>query len=94
MGPVVAAVGPAVLAFFVGTLMFAIPLLRGSEQLRRPVALIVIGVLFVLAEILSARVVFSRIGNIVVLCGSAEAAWLIARAGTDGSELISRSAIT
>ena len=94
MGPVVAAVGPAVLAFFVGTIMFAIPLLRGSEPLRRPIALIVIGVLFVLVEILTARVVFSRIGNIVVLCGSAEAAWLIARAETDGRELISRSVIT
>jgi hypothetical protein len=94
MGPVVAAVGPAVLAFFVGTFMFAIPLLRGSERLRRPVALIVIGALFVLVEILSARVLFSRIGNIVVLCGSAEAAWLIARSGTDGHGLLSRSAIT
>src|SRR5438093_1686295 len=47
MGPVVAAVGPAVLAFFVGTIMSAIPLLRGSKRLRWPVALIVIGVLFV-----------------------------------------------
>ena len=93
MGPVVVAVGPAVLAFFVGTIMFAIPLLRGSERLRRPIALIVIGVFFVLAEILSARVVFSQIGNIVVLFGSAEAAWWIARARADGSELISRSAI-
>lgn len=94
MGPVAAAVGPAVLAFFVGTIMSAIPLLRGSERLRRPVALIVIGVLFVLAEILTARVIFSRIGNIVVLIGSADAAWLFARARTDGIELISRSAIT
>ena len=94
MGPVVAAVGPALLAFFVGTFMFAIPLLRGSERLRRPVALIVIGALFVLAEILTARVLFSQIGNVVVLLGSAEAAWLIARDPTDGSELIPRSAIT
>jgi hypothetical protein len=93
MGPLVTAVGPAVLAFFVGTIMSAIPLLRGSTRLRWPVTLIVIGVLSVLAEILTARVVFSRIGNIVVLCGSAAAAWLIARTGTDGSELISRSAI-
>jgi hypothetical protein len=30
MGPVGAAVGPAVVAFFVGTIMFAIPLLRGT----------------------------------------------------------------
>lgn len=94
MGPVGAAVGPALLAFFVGTFMFAIPLLRGAKRLRRPVALIVIGVLFVLAEIITSRVVFSRIGNIVVLCGSAEAAWLIARAGRDGSELIPRPAVT
>ena len=94
MGPVAAAVGPALLAFFVGILMSAIPLLRGSERLRRPVALIVTGVLFVLAEILTARVVFSRIGNIVVLCGSAEMAWHFARTRADGSELISRPAIT
>ena len=79
MGPVAAAVGPALLAFFAGTFMFAIPLLRGSQRLRRPVALIVIGVFFVLAEILTARVLLSQIGNVLVLCGSAEAAWLIAR---------------
>jgi len=94
MGPVVAAVGPAVLAFFVGTIMFAIPLVRGSKRLRWPVALIVIGVLFVLAEILTARVVLSQIGNIVVLCGSTRVAWLIARSGTDGRELVSGSANT
>lgn len=94
MGPVVAAVGPALLAFFVGTFMFAIPLLRGSGRLRRPVALIVIGAVFVLAEILTARVVFSQIGNVVVLFGGAEAAWLIAHDRTDASELISGSAIT
>jgi len=74
--------------------MFAIPLLRGSERLRRPVALIVIGALFVLAEILTARVLFSQIGNVVVLVGSAEAAWLIARDRTEGSELLSHSART
>ncbi len=94
MGPVAAAVGPAVLAFFIGTIMFAIPLLRGSKELRWPVALIGIGVLFVLAEILTARVVLSQIGNIVVLCGSTHAAWLIARSGTDGRELASASANT
>lgn len=91
MGPVVVAVGPALLAFFVGTFMFAIPLLRGSRRLRRPVGLIVIGALFVLTEILTARVVFSQIGNIVVFCGSVEIAWLFARAEGDRRELISPS---
>jgi hypothetical protein len=80
MGPVAAAVGPALLAFFVGTFMSTIPLMIGSRRLRRPMSLIVIGVLFVVAEILTARVLFSQIGNIVVLCGGAETAWLIARA--------------
>jgi hypothetical protein len=92
MGPVAVAVGPALLAFFVGTFMFAIPLLRGSKRLRRPVALILIGALFVLAEILTAQVLFSQIGNVVVLVGSAEAAWLIARDRSARSELIARSA--
>jgi hypothetical protein len=92
MGPVAVAVGPALLAIFVGTFMFAIPLLRGSKRLRRPVALILIGALFVLAEILTAQVLFSQIGNVVVLVGSAEAAWLIARDRSDRSELIARSA--
>jgi hypothetical protein len=94
MGPVVAAVGPALLAFFVGAFMLAIPLLRGLERLRRPIALIVIGALFVLAEILTAHLLFSQIGNVVVLFGSAEAAWLIARDRTNGSELLSRSVRT
>ena len=87
MGPVGIVVGPAVFAFFVGTVIFAVPLLRGSKQLRRPIALIVIGVFLVLAEILTAQVVFSRIGNVVVFCGSAETAWLIGRGRIDVSEL-------
>jgi len=88
MGPVAAAVGPALLAFFVGTFMSAIPLLRGSERLRWPVALVTVGVLFVLVEVLTSRVLFSKIGNVVVLCGGAATAWLIARTEIDGSELI------
>jgi hypothetical protein len=52
--------------------------------------LIVIGALCVLAEILTARVLFSQIGNVVVLFGGAEAAWLIARDSTD----VSRIAVT
>src|SRR5678815_204751 len=40
VGPVAVAVGPALLAFFVGTMIAAMPLLRGSVRLRRPVALI------------------------------------------------------
>jgi hypothetical protein len=91
MGPVGAVVGPAVLAFFIGTLMAAIPLLRSSQRLRWPIALIVIGLLLVLVEVLTARVIFSRIGNVTVLCGSTAVAWHVARCRTDGRELVAHS---
>jgi hypothetical protein len=76
-GPLLAAVGPALLAFFVGTVAFAVPLMRTGGILRWAAALILIGTLFILAEILSAQVILSQIGNILAFCGSATAAWLI-----------------
>ena len=76
-GPLLAAVGPALLAFFVGTVAFAVPLIRTGGILRWAAALILIGTLFILAEILSAQVILSQIGNILAFCGSATAAWLI-----------------
>jgi hypothetical protein len=76
-GPMLAAVGPATLAFFVGTAAFAIPLMRAGGRLGGAAALILSGALLVLAEILSAQVILSQIGNILVFCGSATAAWLI-----------------
>jgi hypothetical protein len=81
-GPILAAVGPAMLAFFVGTAAFAIPLMRAGSRLGWAAALILIGALFVLAEILSAQVILSQIGNILVFCGSATAAWLILHGAT------------
>ena len=80
-GPLLAAVGPAMLAFFVGTAAFAIPLMRAGGSLGRAAATILIGALFVLAEILSAQVVLSQIGNILVFFGSAAIAWLILNGG-------------
>lgn len=76
-GPMLAAVGPAMLAFFVGTAAFAIPLMRGGGRVAWAAAIILLGVLLVLAEILSAQVILSQIGNILAFCGSATAAWLI-----------------
>jgi hypothetical protein len=78
-GPIFAALGPAMLAFFVGTAVFAVPLIRAGGPLRWAATLILIGVLLVLAEILSAEVMLSRIGNILAFCGSATAAWAIVR---------------
>jgi hypothetical protein len=87
-GPIVAVVGPAMLAFFVGTAAFAIPLMRTGSKLGWAAAIILIGTLFILAEILSAQVILSQIGNILAFCGSATAAWLILQGATgDAAEL-------
>jgi hypothetical protein len=81
-GPIFAAVGPAMLAFFVGTAAFALPLIRAGSRIGWAAAMILLGVLLVLAEILSAQVILSQVGNILVFCGSATAAWLILRGAT------------
>ena len=78
-GPMLAAVGPALLAFFVGTAAFAITLVRAGGRPAWPAAIILVGAVFVLAEILTAQVLLSQIGNILVFCGSATVAWLILR---------------
>jgi hypothetical protein len=47
-----------------------------------------IGVLLILAEILSAQVILSQIGNILAFCGSAAAAWLLLQgAGGEAARL-------
>ena len=88
-GPMAAVVGPAMVAFFVGTVAFAIPLVRTGGRLGWAAALILTGVLLVLAEILSARVIFSQIGNIIAFSGTSMMAWLILR-GAVGMEAASR----
>jgi hypothetical protein len=75
--PMLAAVGPAMLAFFVGTAVFAVPLIRAGGALRWPAGAILIGVLLILTEILSAQVLLSQIGNVLAFLGSATAAWLL-----------------
>ena len=82
-GPIIAAVGPAMLAFFVGTAAFAIPLMKTGTSVGWAAALILLGVLLILAEILTAQVILSQLGNILAFCGSTTAAWLILR-GTTG----------
>ena len=87
-GPIVAAVIPGALAFFVGTAAFAIPLVIAGGKLRWTAALYVIGALLILAEILSAQVVLSQIGNFLIFCGGAATARLILR-GETGPQMAS-----
>jgi hypothetical protein len=81
-GPMVAAVIPGVLAFFVGTAAFAIPLMSAGGKLRWIAALYSIGALLILAEILSAQVILSQIGNFLIFCGGAATAGLILQGET------------
>ena len=78
-GPIVAAVVPGVLAFFAGIAAFASPLVIAGGQLRWIAVLYSIGALLILAEIISAQVILSQIGNILIFCGGTTAAWLILR---------------
>lgn len=78
-GPMVAVVGPAMLAFFVGAAMFALPLVRSRGALGPSAALLLTGSTLILAEIVSAQVILSQIGNALALCGSASAARVILR---------------
>jgi hypothetical protein len=87
-GPMVAAVAPGALAFFVGTAAFAIPLMMAGGKLRWVAVLYSIGALLILAEILSAQVILSQIGNLLIFCGGATAAWLILR-GEAGPQVVS-----
>ena len=82
-GPLFAAVGPALLAFFVGAAVFAIPLMRAGGMAGLAAGLILLGTLLILGEILSAQVILSQLGNILALCGSATFAWLILKGATD-----------
>ena len=81
-GPMVAAVIPGALAFFVGTAAFAIPLVIAGGKLRWIAALYSIGALLILAEIVSAQVILSQVGNFLIFCGGAATAWLILRGAT------------
>ena len=78
-GPMAAAVGPALLAFFVGIGTLAVPLVRAGGARRWAASLLSIGALLILVEIVSAQVVLSQIGNVLVLAGGTVAARLILR---------------
>ncbi|MEX0784080.1 MAG: hypothetical protein WD557_15675 [Dehalococcoidia bacterium] len=78
-GPVAAAVVPAALAFFVGIGLFAVPLIVDGGNVRWPALLFAVGAVLIFAEIVSAEVLLSQIGNILIFAGSAWFAWLIAR---------------
>jgi hypothetical protein len=78
-GPIAGPMMLVALAFFLGTAVFAMPLIAGSGPLRWPAVAVLAGVLFVLAEVMSSQVLLSQIGNFLIWSGSAAFAWLLVR---------------
>jgi hypothetical protein len=85
-GPIAGPIVPVALAFFVGAAVFAVPLIASSGPLRWPAVVLLVGVLLVLAEIMTSQVLLSQIGNLLIWSGSVTFAWLLVRGEADAPE--------
>jgi hypothetical protein len=68
-GPILGAVMVGGIGFFLGVAAFAVPLIRAGGPLRWPALAFVVGALLIGAEIATAQVLLSQIGNLAVLVG-------------------------
>ena len=57
---------PPLIAFFVGTALFVVPLVSVGPPFRWPALTFAIGASLILAEIVSATVLLSKIGNVLI----------------------------
>ena len=70
MGPTIfPALLPGLLAFFVGTGLAVVPLASSPGPLRWPALVFALGAALILAEIISAQVILSQVGNLLCLAG-------------------------
>jgi hypothetical protein len=76
-GPILGAVMVGGMAFFVGVAAMAVPLILAGGPLRWPALAFIIGALLIGAEIITARVLLSQIGNLAFLGGGILFAWQI-----------------
>ena len=85
-GSVLGVILPGVLLFFVGSAAAIVPLATTRDRFRSPALVLALGLLFILVEVLSAQVLLSQIGNIVVLGASVRIGSLIKQGDqVDGS---------
>jgi hypothetical protein len=70
---------PGLLAFFIGTAFFVVPLASRGGPFRWPAVAFAVGAALILTEIVSANVLFSQIGNVVIFLASTAFAWLLLR---------------
>lgn len=77
-GGIFGALGPGLLAFFVGTALVVVTLASTANPFRWPALAFALGATLILAEIILAQVLLSQIGNIVILVagiGFASSLW-------------------
>ena len=67
------------LGFFIGSIMLALRLISGSRRLRWSALILLVGLLCIVAEIISSQVVLSQVGNVLVWVGSTGLTWLVRR---------------
>jgi hypothetical protein len=80
MGPTIfPALAPGLLAFFVGTGLAVAPLASSAGPLRAPALVFALGTALILAEIISAEVLLSQIGNVLCLAGGVGFARVLVR---------------
>jgi hypothetical protein len=70
---------PGLLAFFVGTAFFVVPLASRGSPFRWPAIAFAVGAALILAEIVSANVLLSQVGNLIVFLASTAFAFLLLR---------------
>jgi len=78
---VLVALLPGLLAFLVGTGLFVAPMAAIAGPLRWPALCLGLGALFILGEIMSARVVLSQIGNTLIFIAGIGFARVLRREG-------------
>ncbi len=66
---VLIALAPGLLAFFVGTGLFVVPLAATAGPFRWPAVCFGSGALLILGEIITAQVILSQAGNLLILVG-------------------------
>jgi hypothetical protein len=68
---------PGLLAFFVGTAFFVVPLASRRGPFRWPAVTFAVGAALILVEIVSAKVLLSQIGNVTIFLASTAFAWIL-----------------
>jgi branched-subunit amino acid transport protein len=86
-GPVLGAVMVAGIAFFLGVGLMAVPLIRAGGPSRWPAVAFIAGAVLVGAEIITAQVLLSQIGNLTFLAGGILFARQVLRANSTNSPL-------